>query len=119
MIGNRQLLAGGLVIAILVGVAAVFFASGDPDGLESTALFIHGEKTLTGNTQQDAVIPEQAEGTFSYSPLMPDYSLGGNAGPAGSVAAIVAGILIAFCVVMGIAYVIKSTGKKGPSGPNQ
>jgi len=40
MIDNKILIAGGLVIAILIGVAAVFQASGDPDGLESTALVI-------------------------------------------------------------------------------
>ena len=44
MIDNKTLVIGGLVIAILIGVVAVFLASGDPDGMESTALIIQGQK---------------------------------------------------------------------------
>jgi cobalt/nickel transport protein len=46
------------IIALLIGVVAVFLASGDPDGLESTALMVQGQKTLTGGTPADAEIQE-------------------------------------------------------------
>ena len=39
-----------MVIALLIGVIAVFMASADPDGLESTALVVQGQKDLTGAT---------------------------------------------------------------------
>ncbi|WP_157199850.1 PDGLE domain-containing protein [Methanogenium cariaci] len=52
-ISNTHFLIGGLVIAILIGGLAVFLASGDPDGLESTALYVQGEKTLTGASPED------------------------------------------------------------------
>ncbi len=35
---NKTFLIAGLIVALLIGVIAVFLASGDPDGLESTAL---------------------------------------------------------------------------------
>jgi hypothetical protein len=38
---NKTFLIAGLAIAIFVGVVAVF-ASGDPDGLESTAILVKG-----------------------------------------------------------------------------
>ena len=45
---NKTFIIVGIAIALLIGVVAVFFASGDPDGLESTALMIQGQKSLTG-----------------------------------------------------------------------
>jgi cobalt/nickel transport protein len=111
MINTRTLLIGGLIIAILIGVAAVFFASGDPDGLESTALVVQGEKTLTGDTPPNAEVQENTADTFSYTSLMPDYSLGEEWGPAGGAIAIVIGILLAFSLAIGIAYTMKIAAK--------
>ena len=48
MIDNKTFIIGGIIIALIIGVAAVFLASGDPDGLESTALVVQGQKTITG-----------------------------------------------------------------------
>ena len=53
---NKTFIIIGIAIAIIIGVIAVFFASGDPDGLESTALMIQGQKTLTGGTPPDAEV---------------------------------------------------------------
>lgn len=111
MINTRTLLIGGLIIAIIIGVAAVFLASGDPDGLESTALVVQGEKTLTGDTPPDAVVQENVADTFSYTSLMPDYSLGEEWGPVGGVLAIVIGIILAFSIAIGIAYTVKIAAK--------
>jgi len=111
MIDNKTLIASGLIIAILIGVLAVFLASGDPDGLESTALIIQGEKTLTGPTPPNTEIQENMEGKFSYSPAMPDYSLGEGLGPLGGIVAIIVGTILAFSIALGIVYAVKVAGR--------
>jgi cobalt/nickel transport protein len=111
MISNRTFLIAGLVIALLIGVVAVFFASGDPDGLESTALVVQGHKDLTGGTPADAEIHEEAAGRFSYESPMPDYSLGEQLGQPGAIVAIFLGTILAFLVVLGIAYGIRAARK--------
>nr|WP_320160378.1 PDGLE domain-containing protein [uncultured Methanoregula sp.] len=111
MMDNKTFLAAGIIIALLIGVVAVFMASGDPDGLESTALIVQGQKTLTGNTPANAEIHEDLNGKFAYSSPMPDYSLGESMGSAGGIIAIVVGTILAFVVVLGIAYGIKAAGK--------
>jgi cobalt/nickel transport protein len=114
MISNKTFIVAGLIIAVIIGVVAVFAASSDPDGLESTALVVQGDKTLTGETPPDAEVQENLEGTFSYEALMPDYSLKEDWGPAGGIIAIVAGTILAFLVVIGLAYAVKMKGR-----PNQ
>jgi cobalt/nickel transport protein len=111
MIDNKTFIIAGIVVALLIGVVAVFMASGDPDGLESTALIVQGQKTLTGPTPPDAEIKEDLNGKFSYSSPMPDYSLGESMGSAGGLVAIVVGTILAFLVVHGLAYGIKMAGK--------
>ena len=111
MIDNKRFIIGGIIIALIIGVAAVFLASGDPDGLESTALVVQGQKTITGGTPAGAEIHEPAEGRFSYESPMPDYALGKEMGPLGGIIAIVIGTILAFLVVLGIAYAVKSAGK--------
>lgn len=108
---NKTFLIAGIVIALLIGVVAVFMASGDPDGLESTALIVQGQKTLTGPTPPDAEIKEDMNGKFSYESPMPDYSLGESMGSMGGLVAIVVGTILAFLVVLGLAYGIKMAGK--------
>ncbi len=119
MIDNKTLIIGGLVIAILIGVVAVFMASSDPDGLESTALIIQGGKTLTGPTPPDAEIQENMDGKFAYSAPMPDYSLGEAMGSTGGILAIIGGTLLAFLVAIGLVYALKVAGKKNPPKANQ
>ena len=111
MIDNKTFIIGGIIIALIIGVAAVFLASGNPDGLESTALVVQGQKDITGGTPADAVIHETAEGRFSYASPMPDYALGEEMGPLGGIIAIVIGTILAFLVVLGIAYAVKAAGK--------
>ena len=114
MIDNKTLIVGGLIIAILIGVVAVFLASGDPDGMESTALVVQGQKALTGPTPPDAEIEESMEGKFAYSAPMPDYSLGEAMGSSGGILAIIGGTILAFLVAIGIIYALKAAGKKNP-----
>jgi cobalt/nickel transport protein len=112
MIDNKTLIIGGLAIAILIGVLAVFLASSDPDGMESTALIIQGEKSLTGPTPPNAEITENMEGKFAYSAPMPDYSLGEAMGSTGGILAIIGGTILAFLVATGLIYALKIMSKK-------
>lgn len=115
MMDNKTFIAVGIIIALIIGVVAVFMASGDPDGLESTALMVQGQKTLTGETPADAEIQEDMTGKFSYSSPMPDYGIE-DLGTAGGLIAIIGGTIIAFLIVLGLAYGIKLAGK--PVKPN-
>jgi cobalt/nickel transport protein len=111
MIDNKTFIIGGIIIALIIGVMAVFLASGDPDGLESTALVVQGQKTITGGTPENAEIHEETAGRFSYTSPMPDYSLGESMGPLGGIIAIVVGTILAFLIVLGLVYGIKIAGK--------
>jgi cobalt/nickel transport protein len=111
MMDNKTFLIAGIIVALLIGVVAVFLASGDPDGLESTALVVQGQKDLTGGTPEDAEIHEATDGRFSYESPMPDYALGDEMGSTGGIIAIVVGTILAFLVVFGLAYGIKKTAK--------
>jgi cobalt/nickel transport protein len=103
MMETNHLIIIGVVLSLIIGVTAVFLASGDPDGLESTALFVQGEKTLTGNSPEDGDAEAIGAGTFEYEAPMPDYTLGEEAGKPGEIIAVVAGIVIALIVVFAIA----------------
>lgn len=111
MMDNRTFLIVGIVISLFVGCIAVFMASSDPDGLESTALVVQGEKTLAGETPGDAELHEETENRFSYEPPMPDYALGEELGSVGGLIAIFAGTILAFLAVLGLVYVMKAPGK--------
>jgi cobalt/nickel transport protein len=116
---NKTFIIVGIAIALIIGVVAVFMASSDPDGLESTALMIQGQKTLTGATPPDAEIHENTEGKFSYESPMPDYSLGEKLGPLGGVAAIVVGTLLAFVLVLGLSKLLVARKKAKQAEANQ
>jgi cobalt/nickel transport protein len=104
MMETRHFVLIGIMVAVVIGVVAVFLASSNPDGLESTALIVQGEKTLTGDTPPDAEVVEDVHGVFAYESPMPDYSVGGL-GISGQVIAILVGIGISFIIVLGVARV--------------
>jgi cobalt/nickel transport protein len=116
---NKTFIIIGIAIAIIIGVVAVFFASSDPDGLESTALMVQGQKSLTGDTPPDAEVHEDSAGKFAYESPMPDYSLGEQLGPLGGVIAIVAGTLLAFVIVLGLSKILVARKKPEKAEPNQ
>jgi cobalt/nickel transport protein len=99
---TKQFLAIGVVVAILIGVTAVFLASGDPDGLESSALVILGEKTLTSPSPEDGDAEAVGHDVgFEYAAPMPDYTMGEDAGKMGEVVAVIVGIFLALLIVFG------------------
>jgi cobalt/nickel transport protein len=107
---TKQFVAVGIVVALLIGVTAVFFAAGDPDGLESTALVVQGVKDLTGPTPEDA--DPEAVGQdvgFEYEAPMPDYTMGEDAGKMGEVVAVVVGTLLALFVVLGVGKAVTAS----------
>ena len=104
MMETKHFVLIGIIIAIVIGVVAVFLASSDPDGLESTALVVQGEKSLTGITPPDAELVEDVHGGFAYDSPMPDYSIE-DQGTAGQILAILVGIGISFIIVLGVARV--------------
>ncbi|MDK2975069.1 MAG: cobalt/nickel transport protein [Methanofollis sp.] len=106
MMETKKFVAVGLVVALLIGVVAVFLASSDPDGLESTALVVQDEKTLTGPAPEDGDAEAIGAGTFEYEAPMPDYSLGESGGTPGAIIAIVIGTILALLVVFGVGKVV-------------
>jgi cobalt/nickel transport protein len=116
---NKTFIICGIIIALAIGVLAVFLASSNPDGLESTALIVQGQKSLTGDTPPDAEIKEDLNGKFSYASPMPDYSLGEQFGTTGGLIAIIVGTLLAFLVVLGALKCITMMKSPEKSKPNQ
>ena len=115
MMDNKTFLIAGVIIAIVIGVLAVFLASGDPDGLESTALMVSGQKDLTGAAPEDGDPEAVGTGTFAYESPMPDYSLGESMGTVGGLVAIVVGIFLTLLVVLGATWLVGMAGKKTKS----
>ncbi|KAF5086347.1 PDGLE domain protein [anaerobic digester metagenome] len=107
MMNNKTFILVGILLALAIGIVAVFFASGDPDGLESTALVVSGQKDLTGQSPEEGDPEVIGTGSFSYESPMPDYSLGEDMGLSGGIVAIIAGIFITLLVVMGASYILR------------
>ncbi len=111
MISKMGFVVGGIVLALVIGAAAVFFASGDPDGLDSTALIVQGQKELTQPANPDAEVDEASlPGSFEYEAPFPDYTVEG-ASKLTDVALMVGGIFLALVVVLGLGFGIKKIGR--------
>jgi cobalt/nickel transport protein len=102
---NVRLLATGLLLALAISVVAVFLASPDPDGLDSTALIVSGEKTLTQAAHGEEVNVE-APGHYSYSSPIPGYTLGESWGPLGGIIAMVIGTILTFIIGIGLSVLL-------------
>ena len=113
MMDIKNFIIAGIVIALIIGVAAVFMASPDPDGLESTALVVQGEKTLTGDTPEEAEVVEDVHGGFAYDSPLPDYGMGESLGKTGELVAILVGIAVCFVIVLGLAKVAARPQQQG------
>lgn len=107
MMDNKTFMLVGILIALIIGIVAVFLASGDPDGLESTALVVSGQKELVGLSPEEGDAEVIGTGSFEYESPLPDYSMGEEMGSPGSLVAIIAGTIITVLVVVGATYVIR------------
>ncbi|EJG07864.1 cobalt transport protein CbiN [Methanofollis liminatans DSM 4140] len=109
MIETKQFVAIGMVLALLIGVTAVFLASGDPDGLESSALVVQDAKSLTGPSPEDGDAEAIGAGTFEYEAPMPDYSMGESGGKVGEIVAVVLGTVLALLIVFGVGRAVAAS----------
>ncbi len=95
---NRNLVMGGLAIAIVIAILAPFLASSNPDGLESTA--------------ESLEVPE-SEAVFE-SPL-PDYAIPGmEDNPWGGVVSLILGVILVVMVMLGLTKLLGKRKGKGP-----
>ncbi|MDO5847703.1 MAG: PDGLE domain-containing protein, partial [Methanocorpusculum sp.] len=78
----KKILVVGLIIALIIGGCAVFFASSNPDGLDSTFLVNEGQKEIFAPATGDEISGE-ANDPVQWNAPLPDYSLGEESGPAG------------------------------------
>ncbi|MDV0444292.1 cobalt transporter CbiM [Methanorbis rubei] len=100
----NKFLAIGLVIALVIGGAAVFFASGDPDGLDSTLLVGGGAKDIFAPAHGEI---EEADDPIGWVSPMPDYVLGGeDSGALGGLIALVIGIAAALIIILVAARIV-------------
>ena len=104
MMETKHFVMIGIAIAVIVGVVAIFLASSDPDGLESTALVVNGDKLMTGETPADAEVVEDVHPSIAYDSPMPDYALP-EMGIPGQIIAMLVGIGVSFVIVLGVARV--------------
>ena len=98
----------GLIIAFLIGSGAVFFASDNPDGLESAALFVQNTKELFGESPEDGDPEAVGMGSFEFEAPIPDYTL--EQGKGVDVLVALFGILLTFVAVFGLARVLCRKG---------
>jgi cobalt/nickel transport protein len=109
---DKKFLIAGILVALAISIIAVFFASSDPDGLDSTALIVSGQKSLTAPaTGGDMKV--EAPGHFTYSSPMQDYTLGENWGPLGGIIAMVIGTILTFAIGIGLAYLLRKQKADG------
>lgn len=109
-ISLKKFLAIGIVIALVIGVGAVFFASANPDGLDSTFLVSEGQKEIFAPATGDEVAGEEND-PIQWSAPMPDYALGDT--PIGAIAALVIGIFAALVLILVAAKLVHRKSEQG------
>jgi cobalt/nickel transport protein len=104
---------GFLVVALLVAGGLSYFASSDPDGLDSVTL--HGcQVTATAGGEQldgDCIAQNATRSATAGSPLA-DYSVGGGAGTTGLAGVI--GVLVCLALGGGLFRLLRRRGARSP-----
>jgi len=105
-------IAAGIIIALGIAVAAPYYASTNPDGLDSTFLGIYGAKDMNNPTidESKAVFAEEAVvaktgNQVSWKAPFTDYALPGLDKP-GEVLAIVFGVIMLFVLGFGVSRIM-------------
>jgi len=104
----KNFLVVGLVIALLIGGCAVFFASSNPDGLDSTLLVSGGVKDIFSPATGEEIV--EAEDPIGWQAPMPDYSLGDSA--IGGIIALIIGIFAALVIILMAAKIVYASSGK-------
>jgi len=102
-------IVSGLIIAFFIGVCAVFFASDNPDGLESAALFVQDAKELFGESPEDGDPEAIGTGSFEFRAPIPDYTLERGGGIDALIS--IGGTLLTFLAVFGLAWIFAKKKK--------
>ncbi|HJJ95774.1 MAG TPA: PDGLE domain-containing protein [Methanocorpusculum sp.] len=89
-----------MIIALVIGCGAVFFASSNPDGLDSTFLVNEGQKQIFAPSTGDEIAGEELNPITWNAPLA-DYSLGDS--KIGGIIALVIGIVAALAAILLVA----------------
>ncbi len=100
----KKFLVVGLVIALIIGGCAVLFASGDPDGLDSTLLVSGGVKEVFAPATGEEII--EAEDPIGWEAPMSDYPFGDSA--AGGIITLIVGIFAALVIIVLAAKLVYS-----------
>lgn len=103
---NITFIGVGVALAIIIAVCAVFLAASDPDGLESTALYVQGEKSLIGSSPEEGDPEAVGTGVQVYDSPFPDYGMGDEMGQVGGIIAMILGIVVTLAVALGIMKII-------------
>jgi cobalt/nickel transport system permease protein len=104
----KNFLVAGLVIALIIGGCAVFFASSNPDGLDSTLLVSGGVKDIFAPATGDEIV--EAEDPVGWQAPMPDYALGDST--IGAIIALIIGIFAALVVILVAAKIVYASSGK-------
>ncbi|MDO5845568.1 MAG: PDGLE domain-containing protein [Methanocorpusculum sp.] len=103
----KKVVAVGIAAALVVGGCAVFFASSNPDGLDSTILISGGAKELFSPATTEDI--KTADDPVGWSAPLPDYTLGDSA--LGAIIALVIGIFVALILIFVAAKVVHSRNR--------
>ncbi|HJJ47641.1 MAG TPA: PDGLE domain-containing protein [Methanocorpusculum sp.] len=104
-----KIAAVGLAAALVIGGCAVFFASANPDGLDSTILISEGNKELFSSATSDEIAGEEKD-PVKWNAPMPDYALGDS--NIGGVIALVIGIIVVLGLIFGAAVLARRSKEK-------
>jgi len=110
--GRENLIYFGVIIALVIAVAAPFIASSNPDGLESAFFGVFGAKEVQGSDLDEEAagaaeeqVQEVTGNTFSFASPFPDYSIEGME-KAGEALIIVIGTLLVLAIAFGLGRVL-------------
>ena len=102
---------GFLVVALVVAGGLSYFASGDPDGLDTVAL--HGCQTVQtsgGEELEGRCIAQNATGHAASGSPLADYSLFGGHGTVGPAGII--GVLVTLGLAGGLFWLLRRRGTR-------
>ena len=97
---TRNILIGGLAVALIIGILSPFIASQNPDGLTATAEHLN-PKVLIG--------PDYWHAPFDNYLV---HQLGN--GPLAGIAALMIGVFLVFGLVLGVTEIIKRKKHNNP-----
>ncbi|HUU75905.1 MAG TPA: PDGLE domain-containing protein [Methanoregulaceae archaeon] len=112
---NKTFIYTGVIIALVIAVAAPYIASSNPDGLESAFFGIYGAKEIQGDEMNEEMagnaeeeVVEATGNDYSFESPFPDYSIEGLL-KTGESLAIVIGTLLVLAIAFGLGKVLART----------